>query len=114
MVPISITSRMAYDATSAVKVPSHPGQPCRRAQAATGSTAIVSTSASIAGATISAAARMPPVRTTTPMTPSITVTIRGTVAVPSGSRSPWSAAGSAGSCDDMAFKLGHSLPRRVT
>ena len=72
MVPISSTSRMAYAVTRANKVPSHPGQRWRRAHASTGSTAIVSTSASIVGATIPAAARMTAAPTATaPMTPSM-------------------------------------------
>ena len=38
---------MAYAATRAVRVASQPGQPCRRAQAPIGSTAMVSASDSI-------------------------------------------------------------------
>ena len=53
--PKTSTSRMAYEDTSAASVASQPGQPCRRAAAPIGSTAIVSTSASIVGATIPAA-----------------------------------------------------------
>ena len=61
---------------------SHPGHPWRRAHDSTGSTPIVSTSASIVGATMPAAPRTAAPKATAPMTPSITVTIRGSGGFP--------------------------------
>ena len=92
---------MAYAVTRANKVPSHPGQLWRRVHASTGSTPIVSTSASIVGATIPAAPRMPAPRTTTPMTLSITGTVRGRVTGFPLSGGPLDGPGMTGCCDDM-------------
>ena len=55
---------MAQAATSASSVPHQLGQPRLRAQAASGRTAMVRTSPSMTGATISAAARIPAPATT--------------------------------------------------
>ena len=65
---------MAYAVTSANNVPSHPGQLWRRVHASTGSTPIVSTSASIEGATIPDATLTAAPRATTSMTLSMTGT----------------------------------------
>ena len=92
---------MAYAATRANKVPSHPGQLWRRVHASTGSTPIVSTSASIVGATIPAAPMTAAPMATTPMTPSMTVTVRGRVTGFSVSGEPLDGPGMTGCCDDM-------------
>ena len=85
-VPTTITSRIRYDAARAVSVASQPGHPCSRVHRLIGSTAMVSTRASIVGATIPAAAFVPIPRATTPRMPSSTMTERGIVeAAPPGS-----------------------------
>ena len=96
MVPTTSTIRIAYAVTSANRVASQLGQPWRRAQAPTGRTAMVSTSASIVGATIPAAPRMPVPRMTTPMTPTITVRPRGSGAPATPARGLLDMVGSAG------------------
>ena len=78
-VPTSSTATMAYEAMSANNVASQLGQPCRRAHPRRGSTAMVSTSASMMGATMPAAALIPMPTTTTPTPPSSTTTERGRV-----------------------------------
>ena len=77
--PTTITSRMRYAATRAVSVANAPGQRCLRAHRSIGSTAKVSTMASIVGAMIPAAALMPMPIATTPRMPSSTMIERGNV-----------------------------------
>ncbi len=105
---------MAYAVTRANKVPSHPGQLWRRAHASTGSTPIVSTSASIVGATIPAAPWTAAPMATTPMTPSITGTVRGRVTGFPLSNGPLDGVGIAGCCCDMPLKVGDGRGGRVT
>ena len=70
---------------------------------------MVSTSDSIVGATMPAAPRMPMPRTTTPMTPTITVSARGDGVL--ARLVPFiPGAGAVGSCVDMGLNVGHPLP----
>ena len=79
--PTTITSRIRYAAARAVTVANQLGQPCLRAHRPIGSTAMVSTRASIDGAMIPAAALMPMPAATTPRVPSSTTIERGSVVV---------------------------------
>ena len=73
-----MTNRIRYAATRAASVASQPGQ-WLRAHRPTGRTAIVSTRANTAGATIPADALMPTPIATTPAMPSRTTIERGNV-----------------------------------